>query len=101
MKVLEPFGATVSEQTKATAGDGADWVVDPAGQAIGFLANGKTNSAELLAMLQKRIADEYDFRPVKANKKLEANGVGLPSTPEILERMSAPDVALVIAASGD
>ena len=40
-------------------------------------------------MLQKRIADEYDFRPVKANKKLEANGVGLPSTPEILERMSS------------
>ncbi len=38
---------------------------------------------------------------MKANKKLEANGVGLPSTPEILERMSAPDVALVIAASGD
>ena len=27
MKVLEPFGATVSEQTKAAAGDSADWVV--------------------------------------------------------------------------
>ena len=94
-KVVNPIGEVVGEASEAT------WQVDLSGKTIGFLSNGKANSAELLAAVQRRLQAKYDIANVVwANKSREAEGPGRPAPPEIIERLSSGVVA-VLAASGD
>lgn len=96
VKVVSPIG-----QLFAAEASDATWRVDITGQTIGFLSNGKANSAELLAALQRRIVARHDVAGVVwANKSLEAQGPGMPAPPDIVDRLSSGVVA-VLAASGD
>jgi hypothetical protein len=96
VKVVNPIGDLfAAEATQAS------WRINPKGKVIGFLANGKANSAELLAAVQRRLEASHQLAGVVwANKSHEASGPGLPATPEILSRLSSGVVA-VLAASGD
>lgn len=96
MKVVSPIG-----EIRAAAATEATWRLDPAGKTIGFLSNGKVNSAELLEALQRRTSARYDLGGVVwANKSREAQGPAMPAPPEIIDRLSSGAVA-VLAASGD
>jgi hypothetical protein len=96
VKVVSPIG----ELFAAEASD-ATWRINPEGKVIGFLSNGKPNSAELLSIIQRRIEAKYKLGGVVwANKSHEASGPGLPAPPEIIDRLSSGVVA-VLAASGD
>lgn len=95
-KVVNPIGAVVGEEASQ-----ATWHLDLNGQTIGFLSNGKANSAELLKAVERRLLAKYNLAGVVwANKSIEAEGPGRPAPPEILDRLSSGVVA-VLAASGD
>lgn len=95
-KVVNPIGGIVGEEaTDAT------WRIDLTGQRIGFLSNGKANSAELLKAVERRMVAKYNLAGVVwANKSVEAEGPGRPAPQPILDRLSSGLVA-VLAASGD
>jgi hypothetical protein len=95
-KVVNPIGEVVGEEATQ-----ASWRIDVTGKTIGFLSNGKANSAELLQVIEKRMRAKYDLAGVVwANKSIEAQGPGRPATTEIIDRLSSGAVA-VLAASGD
>ncbi len=95
-KVVNPIGHIVAEEaTEAT------WRVDLTGKTIGFLSNGKANSAELLQKVEALLRARYDLAGVVwANKSLEAEGPARPAPPKIISRLSSGVIA-VLAASGD
>ena len=95
-KVVNPIGAVIGEEASQ-----ATWRIDLTGKTIGFLSNGKANSAELLKAVERRMQVKYDLAGVVwANKSIEAEGPGRPAPAEILNRLSSGVVA-VLAASGD
>lgn len=95
-KVVNPIGLVEAEE----ASD-ASWRIDLTGKTVGFLSNGKANSAELLGKVEQFLRARHDLAGVVwANKSLEAEGPGKPAPPEILDRLSSGVVA-VLAASGD
>jgi hypothetical protein len=96
MKVVSPIGELFAAEAAA-----ATWTLNPRGKVIGFLSNGKPNSAELLAVIQRRLEARHELGGVVwANKSHEASGPGLPAPPDIIDRLSSGVVA-VLAASGD
>lgn len=95
-KVVNPIGEVVGE-----AASEATWTLDLTGKTIGFLSNGKANSAELLQAVERRMRAKYDLAGVAwANKSIEAEGPGRPAPGFIIDRLSSGVVA-VLAASGD
>lgn len=95
-KVVNPIGEIVGEDASE-----ATWTLDLRGQTVGFLSNGKANSAELLEAVERRLVAAYDLGGVVwANKSIEAEGPGRPASLEIIDRLSSGVVA-VLAASGD
>lgn len=95
-KVVNPIGEVVGEEASA-----ATWQLDLKGKVIGFLSNGKANSAELLSAIERRLQAKYELAGVVwANKSHEAEGPGRPAPSFIIDRLSSGAVA-VLAASGD
>lgn len=95
-KVVCPIGEVVGEEASQ-----ATWTIDLSGKTVGFLSNGKANSAELLAAVERRMRAKYDLGGVVwANKSIEAEGPGRPAPLDIIDRLSSGVVA-VLAASGD
>ena len=67
------------------------------GTVLGLLANGKSNSVELLSLVHEVLADRYDFKGVVERNKGNASR---PCPSEIIEEMTE-QCDVVISASGD